>query len=417
MSATPFVLPLALALGLGLLVGLQREWATEEIAGIRTFTLITLFGTLAALLAEPYGSWTVGAGLLSLGALIVAGHTLRVLRSPEGDNHGVTTEVSALLMYTVGVALGAGFNGMAILVAGVAAVLLHWKAHLHGLVDSLGKDQAALIFRLALIAMVILPALPNETFGPYDVVNPFEVWLMVVLIVGISTAAYVAYKIFGAKWGTLLTGAMGGLISSTATTVSYSRRTREGAVIPAAATVVVMIASVVVFVRVLFEISLVAPGLLGAAVPPFATVMGLMLAITVGLWIYLRGEIAEADADPDPPSELGGAILFGLLYAAVLIGVAAAKDHFGNAGVYIIAVLSGLTDMDAITLSTAQLFQQERLDASTAWRAILLGNTANLVFKGAMAAVIGGRRMAIYVGAAFGVAIVGSGLVLWLWPS
>lgn len=417
MELPPFVLPLALALGLGLLVGLQREWATKELAGIRTFALITLLGAITALLAPSFGNWMIGAGMLAVGALAVAGYAVRRADTEEGDDLGITTEIAALVMYAVGVAVGSGSAGMAIVATGVTAVLLHWKARLHGLVGRLDERELALVFRLVLIALVILPALPDQTYGPYDVLNPFQIWLMVVLIVGISTGAYVAYRLFGTGWGTLLTGAMGGLISSTATTVGYSRRTREGDALPAAGALVITIASVVVFVRVLFEIWLVAPDLLSSAAPPLLAVMAVMLALTVALFLRMRGELSEVRPDPEAPSALGEAIVFGLLYAAVLVAVAAAREHFGNAGVYVIGVLSGLTDMDAITLSISELFNQGRLEAATAWRVILVGNAANLVFKAILATAIGGRRLGLRVATAFGIAIVASGLVLWLWPA
>lgn len=417
MELPPFVVPLGLSLVLGLLVGLQRQWAADEVAGIRTFALVTLLGGLSGLLLEELGPWVAAAGFLALASLLVLGNVVRLL-SPETTDPtpGMTTEVAALVMFLVGVAVGLGYTMPAVVVGGVVAVLLQWKARLHGLVERLGERDVQAIFRLVLIALVILPALPNRDIGPYEVINPFEIWLLVVLIVGISTGAYVAYKLLGTRGGTLVAGLMGGLISSTATAVSTARRTRERQIPVPDGTLVILISSSVVVVRVLIEIAIVAPQFLSVAGPPLGVLLVLMAGTCVAARVLGRGSSSMQLDEQGPPSDLAGAITFGLLYAVVLVAVAAANEHLGRAGVYTAAALSGLTDMDAITLSTSRLVSAGGIAPDIGWRMILIGSVANLAFKAGTVAALGGRRLARQVGTAFGAAIAGSLLLLWLWP-
>jgi uncharacterized membrane protein (DUF4010 family) len=405
---------LAVALGLGLLVGLQREWASSAIAGIRTFPLITVFGTTCGALAVSLGGWLPAAGLLAIAALIVMGNVAK-LRRGDADP-GMTTEVAILVMFGVGVALSAGYTIEAVVTGGIVAVLLHWKRPLHDLVGRIGQADAQAIFRLTLIALVVLPLLPNRAYGPYEVLNPFTIWLMVVLIVGISMGAYVAYQLLGRKSGTLVAGIMGGLISSTATTVSLARRSKTAVSETRAAAVVILVASTIVFVRVLFELTVVIPDHLAVTAPPLVAMMVVMIVLSAGLYWMSRTMFEAEPEDREPPSELGAAIVFGLLYAAVLLGVAAAKANFGEAAMYVVAGLSGLTDMDAITLSTAQLIRSDDLNAETGWRLILVGAMANLVFKAGVVAALGHAHLIRRMAAVFALALVSGVALLFLWP-
>jgi len=405
---------LAISLGLGLLVGLQREWRAEGLAGIRTFALVTLFGTLCGYLAEPTGGWVVPAGLLALSALLVLENRTRL---QGGEDHpGPTTEIAAMVMYMVGVAIVLFRIDVAVVVGVLVAVLLHWKGPLHAFAERIGMREIRSIIRLALIGLVILPLLPDRTFGPLAVLNPFEIWLMVVFIAGISVVGYLAQLLLGERVGTLLAGFLGGLISSTATTVAYARRTRGGSVSVGRAAVVVVLASVIVFGRVFFEVGVVAPAVLPAIAPPLLAMTAWVGLVFVAVLLIRRtGE--PPPSEPEDPSNLAAAITFGLLYAAVLVGVDLAQRHFGPSGLYAVSVLSGLTDMDAITLSTAQFVESGIVDLDTGWRMILVGAMSNLLFKGLVVAALGNRRFAVLVGLLFLGALGGGGLILWLWPA
>ncbi len=404
---------LALALGLGLLVGLQREWTAHHVTGIRTFTLITVLGTVLGLLGPTVGVWLLVAGFLGVVAVLAVGTVLSYLGRQE--ELGLTTEVAALVMFAVGVALAYGQTVLGLIVGGGVAVLLQWKKPLHTLAGRFSEPDIRAIFNLVLLALVILPVLPNRGYGPYGVLNPFEIWLMVVLIVGISVGGYIAYKFLGARAGTLLGAVLGGLISSTAATVSYARRTRHAPEVVGLAAFVIVIASTIVFGRVLFEIAVVAPDLLPAIAPPLVVVMSVMGLLAAVMYWTRGGEAEHLPLDEDP-SQLKAAVLFGLLYAAVLFAVAAGQQWLGLRGLYLVAAASGLSDMDAITLSTAQLVKRGELNVETGWRMILLGALSNVVFKGAAVAVLGHRRLLRRVSIAFGVVLLCGALLLVLWP-
>ncbi len=404
---------LAVALGLGLLVGLQRERVDSAVAGIRTFALITLFGAIAAQLGKAFGGWVVAAGLLCAAALVIGGNLARISKG-DGDP-GQTTAFAALVMYGVGAWVVAGSMAVPIVIGGAVAVLLHMREPLHRFVEKIGEDDLKGIMQFVLISLVVLPVLPNRDMGPYGVLNPYEIWWMVVLIVGLSLAGYVAYKILGANAGAALGGVLGGLVSSTATTASYARRTQEEPEGNRLAAMVVMIASTVVYVRVLVEIAAVAPRHLRALGPPIGAMLALSVAVAAAVWFLGRKKGAELPPQENP-AELKPAVLFGVLYAVVLLAVAFARDRFGTAGLYAVAALSGLTDMDAITLSTARTVQGGGLSPDTGWRAIVLASLSNLLFKAGIVAALGSRGLLAWIAALFGIVGLGGGLILWLWP-
>lgn len=404
---------LGLSALLGLLVGLQREHVESKIAGLRTFPLIAVLGTLCGLLGMKFGGWVVVAGLISVATLLLIGN-LAALRSDKSDA-GITTEAATLLMYAVGAWLTAGPPLVAVAVAGGVAVLLQFKPQLHGFVQRLGAEDVNAIMRFVLIACIVLPVLPDKAYGPFRVANPFEIWLMVVLIVGISLAGYIASKFFGAQAGILLGGILGGAISSTATTVSSARRVAAQSVPARAAAIVILIATSVVYVRVLIEISVLSPRLLAAAAPPVLIMMFLAIAPALFLW-RRRQEAEQSVTEQGPPADLKAAMLFGLMYAGVLLSLAAAKNWLGNRGLYFVAALSGLTDMDAITLSASRMAARGEFELATAWRLIVVAAMANLSFKAGLVAALGDRRLFATVAAAFLLSLGGGAALLFLWP-
>jgi len=393
---------LAISLGLGLLVGLQRQRALSQLAGIRTFALITLFGSVSGLLAMEFSGWVVAAGAVALASLLIIGNVAQMRSDTAGP--GMTTEVSALLMYGVGAYLTTGPIAVAVAVGGTTALLLHFKDTMHTFVARIGENDVRAIMQFVVIAFVILPVLPDETFGPYDVLNPHDIWRMVVLIVGISLGGYVAYKLLGDAMGTLVAGLLGGLISSTATTISYARRTQEQEDLAPFAGLVIVLATIVSLGRQAAEVAVVASDAFIPLAIPLMIVMATMGAVAAVSYFLVKHDAVKIP-EPRNPAGLRTALIFGGLYAFITLAIAAARDLFGGAGLYSVAMLSGLHDVDAITLSAAHQTTTEQIDIDQAWRVILLAALANLFMKGLYAALIGGRRLLMWIAVPFGLGL------------
>jgi len=402
---TPDLVNLALAAALGLLIGLQRAWADEHPGG-RTIALLSLLGAMLAILSRAGSDLILGAGLLAVTAALLV---------PRRPGQGVTTIVAGLVMFCVGVLCAHGDAAIAVVVTGLVAVLLQSKRQMRRMLKRIGRTEAQAVLRLVLVGMVILPALPDHDWGPFGVLNPFRIWLMVVLIVGISLAAWLAQRMLGARAGTAAAGMLGGFISSTATTIGVSRQAR-GAPHAGPAAAIIVLASTIVIVRVLVEILIVARETIPTLAPPLLALLGWMALASVITWLMAcRGSSRESITHP--PSDLRGAVIFGLLYAGVLLAVAAAREYTGEAGLYAVAALSGLTDMDAITLSTAQLVDQGELDSGTGWRLIVTGVISKLGFKTAIIAALGPRRLLGIAAAPIAWSMLGGAALIWMWPS
>lgn len=398
-----FIKQLGVSVGLGLLVGFQREWDESHVAGIRSFALMALMGTICAHLADAHGGWIVSAGLIAITAMLIAGGVAKYC--VQELSPGITTGAAVLLIYSIG-ALVVHNIPAGITVGGLTAVLLHWKHPLHAMVKRASQKDLRAIIQLVLIALVVLPLLPNRAYDPYDVLNPFKIWLMVVLIAGISLSGYIVSRLVKSTAGILISGVLGGVISSTATTASFAKHATAGSTV--SSTLVILIASTVAFFRILFEIGVVAPAVFLQLLPQLiAMILVMMLVCAMFYLMHVKQRPDNISPTAGDPTNLKMALTFGLLYALILFAVAAAKEHFGDRGMYVIAGLSGLTDMDAITLSTTQLLKQAHIELSDGWRMILLGGLSNLVFKGAIAGFLGNRRLLMYLSVYFGLAIAG----------
>jgi uncharacterized membrane protein (DUF4010 family) len=347
--------------------------------------------------------------------------TLAVLRSiarheAAEEDTGAATQAALILMYVVGAMLVLGSAPVAVAVGGGVAVLLQLKQPLHGAVRRLSAADMRALMQFALVSAVILPVLPDEAFGPYNVLNPRHIWLMVVLIVGISIAGYLAFRFLGDRIGVLAGGLLGGLISSTATTVSFARRTAASPDAVGVAAAVIMIATAVSYVRIIIEIAAVAPGpFVAQAGAPIGALAALTAALGLLFW-WKRRDGATAP-EPSNPSELKAALIFAAIYAGVLLLVAAVRERFGEGALYAVALVSGAVDLDAITLSVSGMVKSERLEGHQAWRYIMAAATSNMAFKTIACAILGARRLALWLGALFGVCAVASVAMILFWPA
>ena len=383
-------LDLAVSLGVGLLVGLQRERSGAAIAGIRTFPLISLAGTLSASLPPPVGIWAVATGMLCVIGLAFIGNQT----APHGEKSpGVTTEAAMVVMFIVGAMIFHGPRSAAVAVGVTTAVLLHAKPILQNFSRRLDEADLRAIMQFAVVSLIVLPVAPDKAYGPFQVLNPREIWLMVVLVVGISLAGYVAYRLLGDRKGTILAGLLGGLISSTVATVTFARKARETPASTNLATLAIVIASCVLCARLLVVLCAVA----GKHWHVFAVPVGILIGIGVLTALVMRA-LAGSDSSTLPPqknpTQLGSALLFAGLFAVVVFGSAAARHYFGNRGGYAVGFLSGLTDMDAIALATGKSVAEGAIDPQIGVRTVLMAFMANTATKAVVAAAVGGVHLA-----------------------
>lgn len=399
---------LGLALLLGLLVGMQRELKEVRIAGFRTFALVTMFGTLSTYLAEDFSPWFILFGAVGVMVIIVVGNWQKIHLQILGA--GMTTEVSLLLMYAVGAYIPVGQPAIAVAVAGSTAILLYIKPQLKGMLARLEDTDIRAIMQFVLISFIILPILPNQNFGPLEAFNPQRTWLLVVLIVGISLGGYLIYKFLGQRAGVALGGILGGLISSTATTVSYARRASVGEGPARNSAVVIIIATSMIYPRVMVEIAIMAPDYFWQIAWPVM----LMLLFSIGISLYSYKMITDRTArlpEQRNPSELSSALTFGAVYTLVLFLVALTTEYLGDQYLFIVAAVSGLSDMDAITLSASQMVQDGNIEADLAWRLILTALISNTFIKFGIASTFGHPELRKRLFLAFGL-IVAAALLL-----
>ena len=410
-----------IALVLGFFMGLQREYAYrrqadeegELMAGARTFPIIALLGAASALAgAEVASAWPLSIAMLSIGLLLAVGH---FWRARERDK-GLTTEMAALVAFFTGALCFWGYLRLAAALGVGTAVLLSLKVQTHSFARRIDSEDVYATLKFAVITVIVLPLLPTQGYGPppFDVLVPYNVWLMVVLISGISFLGYVLIQVVGPRRGVGLTGLLGGLASSTAVTLSVAERSRDSKGLDRAFAMAVMLAWVIMFVRVIVEVAVVHPPLLLTVWMPVTGVFVLSL-----LYCGYLYRVQPTDAQDEPPTvrnpfRLVPAITFGVLYAVILVASNGAQSYFGDAGVYLSSVVAGLADVDAITLSMAQLHESGDVSARIATRAILIAAAANTVLKGAIVAVTGTRALrravmpglAIIVGASLGAALL-----------
>ncbi len=393
----------AVSLLLGAFIGLERERGRDRPLGIRSFMLVAGIGTLAALVAEETSSvWVIPAALAALAALLVISH----VQLAQGGRKGLTTELAGLMTFGLGALLYIGPMELAVGLGVLTAAILHFKPQLHSLADRAGERDILAMVQFGLVAFVVLPVLPNRTFGPYDVLNPHNIWLMVVLVSGINLAGYVLLKLIGTRYGGVIAGLLGGMVSSTATTFSFSRRVRADVDLTRPAALAIILATAVTLPRMAIEIGVVNAGFLRNVGLPLAIVFAASLIPFVFYWLTGQGRSAGEAPEIRNPVQIGSALIFGVVYGAVILALAAAQHHFGAEGVYAVSALAGLTDVNPITLSTARLVGTGRLAAGPAVDVIVIAYLSNLIGKGALAAIVGTRQLARVVAIAFGFAFV-----------
>lgn len=417
---------LAVALAIGLLFGLERGWHgqldrdAEWPAGVRTFGLIGLLGGTAGLFAGQLGAVVFGLMFLAVVGVLV---TAYLVDARATGHTGITSLVAALLAFALATLALLGYRTTAASAAVVATLLLGFKPQLHAGVAKLDRNELQATLKLLVISVVLLPVLPDRGFGPLAALNPYQLWWMVVLIAAISYLGYFAVRIAGPRKGLAATSLLAGLASSTALTIQLARLAGEnhaagkgeadGTDLFAAG---ILIANATLFPRILVIVAAVRPALVVPLLPPLL-LMALITALPALIFWWRRGRGPEGAAVRlDNPLSLGLALRFGLLLSAVMLFGHLAVDAFGDAGILVVAVVSGIADVNAITLSIAEM-DPTTVATSVAVLAVVAATTANALFKTAACTLIGGLGLGVRVG----VPLLGAGLaglaLVWLWGS
>lgn len=377
----------AVAAAIGVAVGLQREYAftepkSELFAGVRTFALMSLVGCTGALISEVLDSpWPFIMVLAVVGSFIAVTYFVDAQRGKVG----LTTEIAAVLTILAGALSFWGELILAVALAVTMALLLSLKVETQRLVRHLTREDIFAALKFAVVAVIVLPILPNRDFGlpPFDVFNPYTIWLLVVMISGISFIGYIFNKILGAQKGIGLTGFLGGLASSTAVTLNFTQRSKETPGLARPFALAIIVSWTVMFLRILVQAGIVNAVLLRYLwLPVFASVTA-GLVYCIYLYFAQREQQENDEMEFTNPFELRPAITFGILFAVILFVTRAAQVYFDDAGVYLSSLLGGIPDVNAVTLSMAELSRGTgALDPQVAARATILAAVSNTFVKG-----------------------------------
>ena len=387
-ASADLFLRFGIALAIGFMIWLQREYAFREkqldlLAGERTFALIALVGALAAMIADVFESSFAFLGVLLLVGIFSA---IAYFIDAWRGHVGLTTEIAILITVLIGALCYWNYLALAAALGIITTVLLSVKIETDRLVSALTREDIYAALQFAVISLVILPVLPKESNlpPPFDVLSPFRIWLMVVFISGINFLGYLAIKFVGTERGIGITGLLGGLVSSTGVTLGFSERSNREHSLAKPFALAIMIAWTVMFARVLVEVGVLNLQLLRLVWIPIASagVVGLLYCV----YLHLSQRTTEKDTlEFSNPFDLVSAIKFGLLYALILLVARSAQLYFGDTGVYISSLLSGLADVDAISISLAQLSDAGTVSMTVAAQSIVIAT----ITKGAIV-IIGG---------------------------
>lgn len=399
---------LAVALAIGLLIGLERGWNMRtqadgmRVAGFRTYGLLSLLGGLSVLLARQSGQALMGFAFVAVTLVLLVAYRGSLKRF---ENYSITGTIASLTTFSLGALTVFGHAMLAVATAVVMTSLLGFKPLLHGWINRLDQAEIYATLKLLLISVVILPVLPDRYYGPLDAFNPYHIWWMVVLIAAISYLGYFAIKIVGNRHGPLLTGICGGLVSSTIVTIDLSRLAKENPQMHNALAAGILMACATMFARVLLVTSILNVTLFQNLLPALSTMGCVTYLVAFMLWRKIGDLRPEQEIKLQNPFQLGMALKFGALLLVVMLLSKFLKLYFGDMGTYFLAAVSGISDVDAITLSMANLSKTSQ-ELNVASYAIMIAVLMNTAFKSILVWVVGNRWLAVRVGGTSVVAVL-----------
>jgi uncharacterized membrane protein (DUF4010 family) len=407
---------LFIALLLGAIVGTQRGWVMRNslegsrVAGIRTFSLVGLLGGLIAILADIYSPDLLGFALV---ALVVLACIAFVIQQKKSDDISITGVVSLIITFVLGSLAVSGEAVLAAAAAVITAVVLDNKKELHQALQRLQEYELDAALRLLLISIVLLPLLPNQTYGPWGALNPYEIWWMVVLIASISFVGYFAIKIGGTKRGILFTSVFAGLSSSTALTLQFSHLSREQPPMSPLLESGILVSCGTMFPRLLVVLSVINPQLIPRLSPIVLTMMITLYLPAWWIWRTCKDDTVEPTNKQSNPLALQSALFFGAVLAMIMLLSHALSDWFGSAGILILSAVSGMTDVDAISLTLGRQ-STVSLDMDIAVFGILIAASVNTLVKMGLVITIGDKTLGYRIAPVMMLSVLFGGVIYWL---
>ena len=403
--------PFLISILIGALIGTERERDLLEkkkrgVAGLRTFILISVLGTLSAQMAALYGSGFMIVAIASFALMVAIGYAASATNLGRLD---FTSEVAAVIAFILGALCHSPETVMlAIALAILGTAILAAKKTAHRYVEKIKEEELLDTLKMGTIALVILPHLPNVPIDPFEVLNPRNIWMMVVLVSLIGYVGYVMIRIFGTERGLSITGALGGLVSSTAVATTMAAEARAHREVVPSAVFAVTIASCTMFPRILLEVFVVNRDLFVPLLAPMISMTA--VGVFMALLLYRKRDAIKTDVNLSDPFRLTPALKFGAFFAFVLLVSKLASIGFGDAGTYAASLVAGLADVDAITLSLATLARTSQLDEGVAVAAITLAAITNTLVKLLITFILGSKEFGVRVAIIF-VPIIAVGLI------
>ncbi|MES1928393.1 hypothetical protein SADO_04020 [Salinisphaera dokdonensis CL-ES53] len=403
----------AVALAIGLLIGLERGWqkrdavSGQRVAGLRTFAIIGVTGGVTGQLSLTVGPLVLGLGLIAMASILIAAH---IVSSRESDDYGITSEMAAMATFALAALATTGEPALAAAAAVVVATLLGLKPELHRWIERLDRDELIAALKLLMISVLVLPLMPDRGLGPWDALNPYRLWMLVVLVAAISFAGHFAVRVLGQTRGILTTGVFGGLASSTALTINFARLSRRTRGLDDLLAVGIVLSLAMGMVRMLIVAAAANPALARAAWIGLATLMAVALIAAALLRWRIDTSGLRAPRRHGPPFRLKETLRFAVLLIGITLAANAAHETIGSAGVFVVAAVAAMGDLTAVTLSIAQL-ASDGVDTETAAQALVVAAISSVLFKSVLAFCLGGRRLGLFVAAsASSMALAGGGL-------
>jgi uncharacterized membrane protein (DUF4010 family) len=402
---------LAVVILIGFLIGMEREHARPEgekiFAGIRTFPLISILGFCAALISSFTSPVVFVVLLFSFTLLVIAAY---IYQSREG-RYGGTSEISIIIVFLLGAMVFWNYIILSAILAVITNLFLTLKLQFHKFAGKINREDLYATLKLAIVTVIVFPLLPDKAYGPFDVLNPRMIWLIVVFVSGISFTGYILVRIIGADKGIPVTGLLGGLVSSTAVTVSLARKSKNDSSVSADLSAGILLATAVMYPRTFIIAAILAPSLVSEIWLPLLLLTAITLFISLFVIWKARHKNENNNIEFKNPFELKSALLFGLLFGIIIFASKAAQVYLGDAGIYIASGISGITSVDAIVVSLSELSiggLQPKIIAA----AIIIATISNNITKGIITMVLGSREIIKLISVGMGVIILVSAFYL-----